>query len=116
MCDPIDSGHTTLKDISNFYENLAGNFAEVVQYNKDNREQSHYSIDDICDVLEDDKNGIAIDRLAKVSNMLLQANKEDCLDYNYEKMIKEMRNISWSSEVEGGEVVFFSFKNESEIP
>ena len=106
LCDPIDPGHTTTLDISNLYETLAGNFAEVVQYNKDNRNETHYSIDDVCKVLTNKTNSIAVDRLAEVSNMLLKASKEKCLDYKYSKMIEQLRNISWSNKVEGGNFLF----------
>lgn len=105
LCDPIDQGHTTNSDISNLYETLAGNFAEVVQYNLDNRNETHYSIKDICGILTNQTKGIEVDRLAEVSNMLLKANKEKCLDYKYNKMIEEMRNITWANEVEGGEIL-----------
>ncbi|XP_011860950.1 PREDICTED: putative serine protease K12H4.7 [Vollenhovia emeryi] len=106
LCDPIDPGHTKRVDISNLYETLASNFAGVVQYNKDNRQSSqtaNITIETICDVLVDEKIGKPIDRLASVSNMILDATKEKCLDYRYDKMIHELRNVTWASEqAEGG--------------
>jgi len=36
LCDDIDPRNTD--DLSNLFSNLAGNFENVVQYNKDNRE------------------------------------------------------------------------------
>lgn len=38
LCDPIEKSIENKLDVSNFYETLAGNFAGVVQYNKDNRQ------------------------------------------------------------------------------
>lgn len=106
LCDPIDPGHTKKVDISNLYETLADNFAGVVQYNKDNRRSSQtakITIETVCDILEDEKIGKPIDRLAYISNMLLNATKEKCLDYRYSKMIHELRNVTWASEqAEGG--------------
>ncbi|XP_014233688.1 putative serine protease K12H4.7 [Trichogramma pretiosum] len=103
FCDPIDSGKTTTKDIANLYESLADTFADVVQYNKDNRNSSVYTIDDICNVLVDEKRGVPVNRFAEVSNMLLKKNKEECLDYKYSKMIDEMRNVTWpGNEAPGG--------------
>lgn len=106
LCDPIDPGHTKKVDISNLYETLASNFAGIVQYNKDNRQSSqtaNITIETVCDILVDEKIGKSIDRLAYVSNMILDATKEKCLDYRYDKMIHELRNVTWASEqAEGG--------------
>lgn len=106
LCDKIDPSNTKTKDISNLYENLASNFAEIVQYNKDNRNSSKFAkitIDTVCDILVDQNRGIAVDRLAEVSNMMLNASKEKCFDYKYSKMLDEMTNVSWKAEMsEGG--------------
>lgn len=37
LCDPVEKSIKNNLDISNLYETLSGNFAGVVQYNKDNR-------------------------------------------------------------------------------
>ncbi|KAK0076431.1 hypothetical protein PV326_010783 [Microctonus aethiopoides] len=111
LCDPIDPSGTKRNDISNLYETLANNFAEVVQYNKDNRQSSkikNYTIDTICDILVNETKGIPVDRLAEINSLLLEANMEKCLDYKYSKMIDELRNISWKSEMaEGGRQWFY---------
>lgn len=106
LCDPIDPGYTKRNDISNLYETIASNFAGIVQYNKDNRNNSamaNMTIDSACDILTNEKLGIAIDRLAYLSTKILNASKEKCLDYVYDKMIRKLRNVTWSSEeAEGG--------------
>ncbi|XP_076289250.1 putative serine protease K12H4.7 [Lasioglossum baleicum] len=106
LCDPIDSGYTTRNDISNLYETIASNFAGIVQYNKDNRNNSamaNLTIDGACDILTNNSLGIAIDRLAILSNKIVNASKEKCLDYMYRKMVHELRNSTWASEqAEGG--------------
>ena len=98
LCDPIDSGHTKKTDIANLYETLAGNLAEIVQYNKDNRNGSNYTIDTVCNILVDQKRGTPVDRFAEVSNLMLTVSKEKCLDYTYTKMVNELRNITWKEQ------------------
>lgn len=117
LCDPIDPGHTKKTDILNLYETLASNLAGIVQYNKDNRPRSptrNITVDDVCNNLVDETIGIPVERLAYVNNMILNATKEKCLDYRYGKMIRELRNITWSSEqAEGGNLytsLYISFK------
>ncbi|XP_012279543.1 putative serine protease K12H4.7 [Orussus abietinus] len=105
LCDPLDPAHTKPKDVANFYETLAGNFAEVVQYNKDNRNSTkklNHTIDDVCNHLVDERNGIPIDRLAAMSNSMLKASDEKCLNYRYAKMLDELRNVSWADEAAAG--------------
>ena len=106
LCDPIDPGHTKRNDISNLYETIASNFAGIVQYNKDNRNNSamaNMTIESACDILTNQKLGISIDRLAVLSNKILNATKEKCLDYMYTKMIHKLRNVTWGSEEAEGE-------------
>lgn len=47
LCDPVEKSITNELDIANLFENLAGNFAGVVQYNKDNSPHSKVTIDDV---------------------------------------------------------------------
>lgn len=47
--------------------------------------------------------GAPVTRLAMVNSMLLKKSNETCLDYKYDKMIEEMKNISWDAiSSEGG--------------
>ncbi|KAK9877980.1 hypothetical protein WA026_020195 [Henosepilachna vigintioctopunctata] len=98
LCDPLESLIGEQKHISNFWETLAGNFAGVVQYNKDNRigktKAGNITIDDVCGIMVNETIGIPLDRLAAVNSLLLDANHVKCMDYNYDTMIKELRNIS----------------------
>ncbi len=50
LCDKLSDN---ADDISSLFENLAGNFADVVQYNKDNRksETRNITIDVVCDAM-----------------------------------------------------------------
>lgn len=103
LCDPIEQSIENKKDVSNFYQALAGNFAGVVQYNKDNRKgksakASNVTIDTLCGIMTDVKNGSALDRLGRINSLLLDAYEQKCLDYKYDKMIKDLRNVSVESE------------------
>lgn len=103
LCDPLEKSIENALDISNLFETLADNFADVVQYNKDNRAENNVTIDTVCDILTNTTIGPQIDRLAAVNSVILKKHNESCLDFKYDKMIKEMVNISWDSEMsEGG--------------
>ena len=106
LCDPIEKSIDNVMDISNFFESLASNFAGVVQYNKDNSPHATLTIDDVCNVMVNTSIGAQIDRLAEVNAMLLKQDKQTCLDYKYEKMVKLMQNTSWDSdEANGGKII-----------
>lgn len=47
--------------------------------------------------------GAPVSRLAEVNKMMLKVDNETCLDFKYDKMIDEMKNVSWDAESsEGG--------------
>ncbi|KAI5734315.1 hypothetical protein M8J77_005022 [Diaphorina citri] len=102
LCTPLDINNA--KDVSSFVESLADNIAGVVQYNKDNRESSnHITIDDLCALLMDKKQD-PVARYAAVNDLILskEKKKNPCVDYKYEKMIEDMKNTSWDSEMANG--------------
>lgn len=54
LCDPLNIN--TKNDVENLFETLAGNFADIVQYNKDNRlyenpERSLVTLETLCDIM-----------------------------------------------------------------
>uniref|UniRef100_U5EW69 Putative thymus-specific serine protease n=1 Tax=Corethrella appendiculata TaxID=1370023 RepID=U5EW69_9DIPT len=102
LCDPIEDSVDNNLDVSNLFEAIASNFAGVVQYNKDNSPHATVTIDQVCDIMANQSLGAPIIRLAAVNSVLLKEQKEECLDFKYDKMIDEMRNVSWSSEVASG--------------
>ncbi|XP_026472568.1 LOW QUALITY PROTEIN: putative serine protease F56F10.1 [Ctenocephalides felis] len=107
LCDPIERNVDNALDNSNIFETLAGNFAGIVQYNKDNRMSkdgtSNITIDTLCDIMVNEAIGTPLDRLAEVNSLMLNATDEKCLDYKYDNMISKLRNTSWDSEMaEGG--------------
>lgn len=101
-CENLESLISEKRHLSNFIESLADNFAGVVQYNKDNRigktKANEITIDDLCRIMTNQSIGTPVDRLAAVNNLLLTANEENCLEYNYDKMIEELRNTSIEGE------------------
>lgn len=103
LCDPLDT--TNKLDVANFFETLAGNFEGVVQYNKDNRDYkgANITMDVLCDMMTDPKIGSPLARYAAVNNVLLGTTGEKCLDYKYDKFLKDMRSTDWNSSAsEGG--------------
>lgn len=101
-CTPISESIDNTLDIANLYENLASNFAGVVQYNKDNRPNVSLSIDDVCQVMVNESIGPQFTRLAMVNSMLLDQSTEKCLNYRYKDLIDGMTNSSWQSEMATG--------------
>jgi len=109
-CDPIEKSIDNSLDMANFFENLASVFAGIVQYNKDNRRSTNVTIDTICDIMVNTTIGPPVNRLATVSNLLLEMENEKCLDYKYDKMLNEIKNTSWdSSAASGCKIRSFSF-------
>ncbi|CAG9821606.1 unnamed protein product [Phaedon cochleariae] len=106
LCDPIADNVNNTDDIANLFTNLAGNFAGISQYNKDNRKSNrkhNVTLDTLCDIMVNQTIGPQINRLAAVNSLILNISNQTCLDYKYDKMIQEMKNISWDSESsEGG--------------
>lgn len=105
LCDAIDVSKKN--DVSNLMEILADNIAGVVQYNKDNRAFKkspgwNITIDTVCDIMTNESSGSAVDRFAAVNTLMLETYQEPCLDYKYDKMIKEMKNDSWEGSASNG--------------
>lgn len=107
LCDPVEKSVDNQLDISNLFETLAGNFAGVAQYNKDNRigkaKGKNITLDILCGIMTNQSIGSPVSRLAVVNDLLLTTYDQKCLDYKYHNMINSMRNDSYNSEVaEGG--------------
>lgn len=53
--------------------------------------------------MQDTSRGVAVRRLAALSNMLLSIANKTCLDYTYSNAVIQLKNTSWDSETaEGG--------------
>ncbi|XP_062136951.1 putative serine protease K12H4.7 [Drosophila sulfurigaster albostrigata] len=101
-CTPLKDSIENPLDIASFFENIAGNFAGVVQYNKDNSPHATVTIDEICDIMLNTTIGPPVTRLGAVNDLLLKDSKTKCLDYKYDKMVADMKNVSWDSETAKG--------------
>ncbi|XP_054162819.1 putative serine protease K12H4.7 [Oppia nitens] len=106
LCDTLNG--TVVNDVYNLMQTLASNVEGVVQYNKDNRDfegarATNITIDVICDTMTDISNPITLDKYIKVNDIILEAYDQKCLDFKYNKFIKQMQSIDWkSSAAEGG--------------
>ncbi|XP_063393399.1 putative serine protease K12H4.7 [Cydia fagiglandana] len=101
VCQPFD--RATANDLNNFYDTLANNFAGVVQYNEDNRIGSNpkyrnVTINTICNLLTEETARPSHMKLADFNSVILEVENQTCLDYSYDNMVQELRNITWSNE------------------
>ncbi|CAH0716103.1 unnamed protein product, partial [Brenthis ino] len=109
VCKPFHKA--TENDIKNFYNSIADDFADLVQYNEDNRmsadlKYKNITINTVCKMITE-SNTPAYKKLAAFNSIVLEKSNQTCLDYSYNSMIEELRNITWGSE--GGWVHTYSF-------
>ncbi|XP_074657679.1 putative serine protease F56F10.1 isoform X2 [Tubulanus polymorphus] len=121
-CKPIMI--TSQMDVWNFYSILAGNIENVVQYNKDNRAfegalGTNITVDVVCKMMmtTSDK----FQGLADVSNLLLAADKQKCLDNSYADLVKSLKSTDWNDDIAGRSWVYqtcteFGFFQSSDLP
>ncbi|KAK8768395.1 hypothetical protein V5799_015142 [Amblyomma americanum] len=88
--------------MANLFQSLAGNFEGIVQYNKDAREfeggDNSVTIDTLCDTMTDPSDDRSpLERFAAVNEILLNATKQPCLDYDYDAFINSLREIEFNS-------------------
>ncbi|CAH2034557.1 unnamed protein product, partial [Iphiclides podalirius] len=101
VCKPFSKA--TSNDIKNFFSSLADDFADLVQYNEDNRismdtRYRNLTINSVCKLLTEPGESPAHQRLAAFNSMMLEKSNQSCMDYSYGGMIEELRNASWGSE------------------
>ncbi len=72
---------------------------------------TNITIDVVCNVMNDDSIGSAFQRYANVNAMILEAYKQECVDFKYDNFVKQMSQVDWnSSAAEGGLKLFIKFK------
>jgi len=97
------------KDVSNFFETTAGNFMDIVQYNEDNRafegsRTANISIQTLCDIMTSkDDESTPMQKYAKVNDLMLNVSDQNCTDFKYSKLVKNMQQKNWDSTVASGE-------------
>ncbi|VVC45214.1 Alpha/Beta hydrolase fold,Peptidase S28 [Cinara cedri] len=101
LCQPLNKSNK--KDVANLFESLADNFADIVQYNKDNRhyynyERSLVTIETLCDIMLDKSIPDSLDRYAAVNSKMLSIYGLNCLDHVYDNMIEFYQETSWDSD------------------
>ncbi|KAM7425914.1 hypothetical protein ABFA07_022721 [Porites harrisoni] len=104
LCEPLDKDNGD--DVATFAHDLSGNFAVVVQYNKDNiagAVGTKITIDTLCSIMNNEDIGDPLARYAKINSLLLQTYGLKCLDSSYKNMITSLQKTSWTSSAsEGG--------------
>ena len=90
-------------DVALLAYDLAGNFMDIVQYNKDNFGFDALTIDDICNIMANASLGSALERYAAVNTLLLKYSGEKGVNANFSAEVEFMREKAWNSPaVEGG--------------
>ncbi|XP_068632840.1 putative serine protease F56F10.1 [Battus philenor] len=91
VCKPFSNA--TENDIRNFYTSIADDFADLVQYNEDNRigkdeRFRNITINSVCKMLmEESCDNFAYKRLAAFNSIMLDKANETCMDYSYSSLI-----------------------------
>ncbi|CAK1588672.1 unnamed protein product [Parnassius mnemosyne] len=101
VCKPFV--RATKNDLRNFFNSIADDFADLVQYNEDNRISSdtkyrNITINTVCKMLTEPGESPAYKRLAAFNSIMLDKANQTCMDYSYNNMINDLRNITWGSE------------------
>ena len=91
-------------DVALLVDSLAGNFMDVVQYNRDNTafegRPNNITIVTLCDIMANASLGCALERYAAVNKLL---SGEDAVDANFTAQVDSMRQVAWDSPaVQGG--------------
>lgn len=101
LCDPVDQLINNPLDMSSLLENLASNFAGIVQYSGDPK--SNFGVEEACAYMLNTTTGTPVDRLAAINSFLLNDTKQKCLDYKYSNTINDIQKTNWEDEpVAGG--------------
>lgn len=101
VCKPFSKA--SVDDMKNFYNSLADDFADLVQYNEDNRisadeKYKNLTINTVCDMLTEAGDIPAFKKLAAFNSIILDKSNQTCMDYSYDNMIMDLKNVTWSSD------------------
>ncbi|KAF2900100.1 hypothetical protein ILUMI_06086, partial [Ignelater luminosus] len=97
LCDPLEDSLNNSKDISALFDVLAGQFADIVQYNKDNIKGRTITIDTICKIMEDQTWGSRVNRLAAVNKLIVSSYGYYCIPFKYRKLLSYFTETDWNS-------------------
>ncbi|XP_023948748.2 putative serine protease K12H4.7 [Bicyclus anynana] len=101
LCKPFLKA--SKNDLKNFYNSIADDFADLVQYNEDNRigvngKRRATTINSVCSMITQQPERPAYKKLAEFNSIVLGEANQTCLDYSYDYMINELRNVTWGTE------------------
>ena len=100
-------------DVAALADTLVGNFAEYVQYNRDNIFPfANLTIDDLCDVMVNASLGSPLERYAAVNDNF---NFDLPIDANFSAQVEEMRRTSWNSSAVGESVRQWTYQTCTEF-
>lgn len=87
LCDSLGDSINNPKDISTFFDVLAGHFAVIAQYNKESLVDGSVTIDTICEMMVDETLGQRVSRLAAVNRLIVTSHGYGCLSFKYRRML-----------------------------
>ncbi|GAB0099093.1 putative serine protease F56F10.1 [Sergentomyia squamirostris] len=68
----------------------------VVQYN--GNPYFKHSIKEVCNIMNDNSRGTPFNRLAALNKIFLKDDGLSCMDYKYDKMINELKEMNWEED------------------
>ncbi|CAG9839384.1 unnamed protein product [Diabrotica balteata] len=97
LCEDISENVHNSLDMNNFFMQLIGVFAKVVQYNENYRAGPKSTAPDwLCSILLDESIGPEINRLANIYKRVTNTTT-NCSSYKYDKEISIIQNRTWES-------------------
>ncbi|XP_049884972.1 putative serine protease K12H4.7 [Pectinophora gossypiella] len=101
VCKPF--AKASILDMKTFYNAIADDFADLVQYNEDNRisaneKYRNITVNTVCSMLTGPEKNPAYKKLASFNSIMLEKANQTCLDYSYTNMIEELKNTTWGNE------------------
>lgn len=81
-------------DVATLADSLVGNFADIVQYNRDNLPNNNVTMDDLCDIMTNTSLGTPLERYTAVNAFI---NDEGSIDANFSGQVEDLSEISWDS-------------------
>lgn len=101
LCEPLQPLIQNPLNVASFFENVASNFAGIVQYSRDPK--SKFGVDEACTFMLNTTLGTALNRLGAINSVLLDDSSEKCLDIKYENAIADIKKTAWDEKpVAGG--------------
>jgi len=98
LCSPLDPSN--LQDMAMFMESLMENVEDIVQYNKDNRNNGDMNITTVCNVMKDETLGCTMMRFAEINQLTMNKDGSKCMEHRYKAQLTGLQNTTWPEEVD----------------